>query len=143
MRKYISLVVGLLILILVCLSLLYFYGFYFAIPKYDDIYFETKYKDKYLTPEVTFNLLVEALNNCNKELYQEVLGQQLSEDELKLFKPYKGETPEIVTIMQKSKYAIIITDNNWEQHFERVKGRWVFSPENLGVLVRSFFIENF
>ena len=127
---------------LLFLFILYIYGFSISRPNYDSEYFTPKYLEKYSSPEIVFNHQVDALISNNIEHYQEVLGRKVSERELKYFKehPYDGwKKPKIIRI-EKNKYdAYIVTDNNWGEFFEKVNGRWVFTPENWGVNIRAFF----
>ena len=128
-----------LLSIFIIFFLMYIYGFFLALPQYNNQYFTQEHIQKYASPERTFQLFMEAQIHNDKGLYQEVLGRQMTEKELKSFKPFKGAEPNIETINKNNKSAYIITDNNWGLNFERVNGRWVFTPEDWGVLIREFF----
>lgn len=138
-KKTLSIAAFSLLSIFIILFLLYIYGFFFAFPQYDIQYFTQEHIQKYASPERTFQLFMEAQIHNDKELYQEVLGRQMTEKELKYFKPFKGAEPSIETINKSDKSAYIITDNNWGLNFEKVNDRWVFTPEDWGVLIRDFF----
>ena len=126
-------------IVLVVSSVLYFYGFFLSIPEYEPQYFTSEYLNKYTSTEVTFEHFVSAITSGDKSYYQEVLARIMTNEETREFKSFSGKKPDIVKIVQSKNHAYIVTDNNWGEHFERVKGRWVFSPEDFGVLVRELF----
>ena len=117
----------------------YLYGFLITVPKYDVQYFTSKYLKKYATAEDAFGHFVNAMTTGDTAYYQEVLGRVMTPGEREKFKPYSGNKPKIEKINLNKKQAFIVTDNNWGMNFERVKGRWVFSKEDWGVLIRDFF----
>ena len=125
--------------IVVIAAAAYSYGFLITVPKYDDQYFTSKYLKKYATAEDAFSHFVNALTKGDTAYYQEVLGREMIPEESKKFKPYSGNKPKIEKIDLDKNHAYIVTDNNWGMHFEKVKGRWVFSTEDWGVLIRDFF----
>ena len=115
-------------------------------PKYEERYFALEFIKKYSSPEVTLNHYVNSLMTGDVEYYQEVLGREISEN-LKAYirrKPYKGKKPKIIKIKFYKDYAFLLTDNNWEVNLEKIKGRWVFSPENIGLHLRNIwrFLKN-
>jgi len=126
-------------LVILFFILLYIYGFSISKPDYDAEYFTQEHIEKYSSPEAAFNHHVKALISGDAEYYQEGLGRRMREWELKMFKPYEGQRPKIVSIEEDKDSAYIVTDNNWGQFFEKVKGRWIFTPEDWGVNIRAFF----
>jgi len=142
-KKYIFIIGASVILgVVLVLILLYFYGFNISGPSYDDEYFTSKYLSKYSSPEITLDHYFNARMFDDAEYYQEVLGRKMTDRELKLFveHPYEGwKKPEIVKTGKRENIAYIVTDNNWGSFFERVNGRWVFTPEDWGANIRSFF----
>lgn len=121
------------------LLFLYLYGFVFNIPEYEDGYFAPEYLRKYASVEQAFEHLVGSLVSGDAADYQEVLGRTLTEKERGGFKAYLGEKPGIRKIVRRGDQAFITTDNGWGEFFEQVRGRWVFTPEDLGANVRSLF----
>lgn len=95
--------------------------------------------DKDASAENTFEHFVNAIVTGNTSYYQEVIGRTMTEEEIDEFKPYVGKKPTIAKIVKSKNHAYVVTDSNWGQHFEKVKGRWVFTPEDYGVLVRDIF----
>lgn len=132
-------VLSLVVVVVLFIVFLYVYGFSISKPSYDAKYFTQKFLDKYSSPEIAFNYLVDAFISGDAEYYQEVLGRKMTARELKLFKPYKGKKPKIVKIEKGKDDAYIVTDNNWEEFFEKVNGRWVFTAEDWGANIRAFF----
>ena len=125
-----------------CLILLYFYGFNLSRPDYSDEYFTQDYRYKYRSPETAWDHYFQACMSNDAGYYQEVLGRKITDRERESLKefPYEGfEKPEIVKMDKKQNMAYIVTDNNWGLFFEKVKGRWVFTPEDWGANVRAFF----
>ncbi|MCJ7680485.1 MAG: hypothetical protein MUP70_07160 [Candidatus Aminicenantes bacterium] len=60
------------------------------------------------------------------------LHRYRTERECKRFKPYSRKKPKKVT-EEKRKYLVyVVTENNEGWFFERVDGRWIFTPEDLG-----------
>ena len=125
--------------IVLVVSLLYLYGFSISIPEYKVQYFTSEYLDKYSSAEKTFDHFVKSITKGDKSYYQEVLGRMMTDKEIKEFKSYSGKEPRIIKIAQNENHAYLVTDNNWGEHFEKVKGRWVFTPEDWGVIVRDAF----
>jgi len=125
--------------IVVVIAVAYFYSFFLSVPEYDDQYFTSEYVKKYATAEEAFDHFVNALTESKTAYYQEVLGRIMTPEEREKFKPYSGTKPKIEKIDLKKNFAQITTDNNMLWFFEKVKNRWVFTPENWGVLVRDFF----
>ena len=142
-RKYIFLIGASVILgVVLVLILLYFYGFHVSRTSYDAEYFTSEYLSKYSSPEMTLDHCFNARMLNNVEYYQEVLGRKMTNRELELFKehPYEGwKKPEILKKGKSENIAYIVTDNNWGSFLERVNGRWVFTPEDWGANIRSFF----
>lgn len=125
--------------IAVIAAAVYFYGFFITVPEYEDQYFSSEYLEKYATAEEAFDHFVKAQIEGNTAYYQEALGRIMTPEERDKFKPYSGTKPMIEEIDLGKKHAFIVTDNNWGMNFEKVKGRWVFTPEDWGVLIRDFF----
>ena len=125
--------------IVVIAAAAYFYGFFISVPDYNDQYFTSEYMKKYSSVEEAFDHYADAITAGNEAYYQEVLGREMTPGESQKFKPYYGNKPKIEKINLNKKQAFIVTDNNWGMHFEKVKGRWVFSTEDWGVLIRDFF----
>ena len=121
------------------LLLLYLYGFVFTIPDYEDRYFAPEYLSKYASVEQAFEHFVGSLASGDAAYYQEVLGRTLTPKESSGFKAYTGKKPGILKIRRRGNQAFIVTDNNWGEFFEQVRGRWVFTPEDFGVNVRNLF----
>lgn len=117
----------------------YFYGFFLSGPEYDDQYFTSEYLKKYATAEEAFSHFVNAMAAGDTAYYQEVLGRIMTPEEREKFKPYSGTKPSIDKLDLDKKHAFIVTDNNWGMNFEKVDGRWVFSKEDWGMLIRDFF----
>jgi hypothetical protein len=144
MKKKYILLVGASILLVGVLGFvfLYFYGFSISRPSYDAEYFTQEYLEKYNSPEVAWEHHINALTSDDAEYYQETPGRMLTEEERKYLKehPYDGwKKPEIVYMKKRQNYAYIVTDNNWGEFFEKVNGRWVFTPEDWGTNIRAFF----
>lgn len=125
--------------IVVIAAAAYFYGFFISVPEYNNQYFTSEYLKKYATAEYAFDHFVDALTAGDTSYYQEVLGREMTPGEREKFKPYFGDKPKIEKTDIKKNFAQITTDNKWLLFFEKVKSRWVFSPEDWGVLVRDFF----
>ena len=121
------------------LLFLYLFGFVFTIPDYEDGYFAPEYLRKYASVEQAFEHFVGSLASGDAADYQEVLGRALTEKERSGFKAYLGQKPRIQKIARRGNQAFIVTDNGWGEFFEQVRGRWVFTPEDLGANVRSLF----
>lgn len=142
-RKFIFLIGASVILgMVLVLIILYFYGFNISRPSYDAEYFTPEYLSKYSSPEITLDHRLNARMLDDARYYQEVLGRKMTEREMKFFveNPYEGwKKPEIVKTGKSENMAYIVTDNNWGSFFERVNGRWVFTPEDWGANIRSFF----
>ena len=118
---------------------LYVYGFKISIPRYDDEYFKRDILVKYSSPEMAFSYFVSALENGDSTLYQEVLGRKLSDKERQGFKAFEGKRPQIEKMSEGKDYVYIETNIGWGEFFEKVKNRWVFTPEDWGVNVRALF----
>jgi len=131
-----SIILGGIVLIV---FLVYFYGFVLSYPEYDSKYFTPEYIKKYESAEKAFNHFINAITLGDISYYQEVIGRTMSDEERNKFKTYYGERPKIEKIDMHKNHAYIVTDNNWGSHFENVKGRWVFSPEDWGVLIRNAY----
>jgi len=114
----------------------YLYGFVLSKPDYDDAYFTPEYLSKYSSPELAFDHFLNALISADSKYYREVLGRKIVPKNLELFSEKK---PEIVKMKKRNSMAFIVTDNNWGEFFEMVNGRWVFTPEDLGVNIRALF----
>ena len=121
------------------LLFLYLYGFVFTIPEYEDRYFSPEYLRKYASVEQAFEHFVGSLASGDAADYQEVLGRTLTEKERNGFKAYLGQKPGIRKIVRRGSQAFVVADNGWGEFFEQVRGRWVFTPEDFGVNVRSLF----
>ena len=138
-KKILFFFVGIVIIIAGIGFFLYVYGFRISIPRYNDEYFSQDILVKYSSPELAFHHFINALETGNSELYQEVLGRKLSDTELQGFKSYEGKKPRIVKKSEGKDYVYIVTDNGWGEFFEKVRNRWVFTPEDWGVNVRALF----
>ena len=138
-KKIFFFLMGTIILIAGIGFFLYVYGFKISVPRYEDEYFTRELLAKYSSPEMAFKHFVSALENGNPVLYQEVLGRKFTEKEVQEFKSYDGKRPQIEKKVEGKDYVYIVTDNGWGEHFEKVKSRWVFTPEDWGVLVRELF----
>jgi len=138
-KKILFFLVGIVIVIAGIGFSLYVYGFKISIPRYDDVYFTRIISGKYSSPELAFHYFVSALEYGDSKLYQEVLGRKLSDKELQGFKSFEGKRPQIEKMVEGKDYVYIVTNNGWGEHFEKVKNRWVFTPEDWGVNVRALF----
>jgi len=138
-KKALTIILFFLGAIVVIAAAAYFYAFFLSVPEYNDPYFTSEYLKKYATAEDAFNHFVNALTSGNIAYYQEVLGREITPGKREKFKPYSGNKPKIEKIDLDKNHAYIVTDNNWGMNFEKVKGRWVFSKEDWGVLIRDFF----
>ena len=138
-KKILFFLVGIIIVIAGIGFSLYVYGFKISIPRYNDAYFTRDILVKYSSPELVFHYFVSALEYGDSTLYQEVLGRKLSDTELQGFKAFEGKKPQIVKMAEGKDYVYIVTDNGWGEFFEKVKNRWVFTPEDRGVNVRALF----
>ena len=138
-KKILFFLVGIIIVIAGIGFSLYVYGFKISIPRYNDAYFTRDILVKYSSPELAFNLYFNALEIGDVELYQEVLGRKLTERELGNFKPLISKNPHIVEMDKGKDYRYFVTNNDGGMFFEKVKGRWVFTPEDWGVNVRTLF----
>ncbi len=121
---------------------LYIYGFSISKPRYDAEYFTQEYLVKYSSPEIAWEHHINGLMSDDSEYYQETLGRKLTEQEQEYLKehPYDGwKKPKIVNMEKRKDTAYIVTDNNWGHFFEKVNGRWVFTPEDWGANIRAFF----
>jgi hypothetical protein len=125
--------------LIVALLFLYFYGFVFSVPEYSDQYFAPEYLSKYASPEQAFGHFTSAIISGDAASYQEVLGRTMTSKEQSGFKRYPGKKPEIKKIVKSRNQVFIVTDSDWGMFFEKVRGRWVFTPEDLGANVRSLF----
>lgn len=121
------------------LLFLYFYAFVLSVPGYEDVYFTPEHLSQYATVEQAFKHFVRSLASGDAAYYQEVLGRTLTQTERSGFKAYLGQKPRIQKIARRGNQAFIVTDNGWGEFFEQVRGRWVFTPEDLGANVRSLF----
>ena len=142
MRKSRLILIGVLSLLLIIgavVALLYLYGFYISRPHYDAEYFTQEYLSKYSSPEDTYDHFLSAWISGNADYYQEVLGRRMTEYERGLFKPYKEKRPKIVAQEKRKNSVFVITEYNEGWFFERVNGRWVFTPEDLGANIRGLF----
>jgi hypothetical protein len=121
------------------LLFLYFYAFVLSVPGYENVYFTPEHLSQFATVEQAFEHFVRSLATGDAEAYQDVLGRALTPKELRGFTPYSGKTPRIQKIARRGNQAFVVTDNGWGEFFEQVRGRWVFTPEDLGANVRSLF----
>lgn len=129
------------LLVLVFLAILFLIGYFVTKPKYDLQYFDTQCLRKYNNPEATFSHYVNSLRTGDPNYYQEVLGRKIGEKGKRYITkvPYRGKDPKIIRKVTKKDYVYIITENNWGVNLEKVHGRWVFSPEDIGFLYRELF----
>ncbi len=128
------------LLTLVFLILLLIIGYFATKPDYCPKYFSVQHLRKYNSPEITFKHYIDAISAGDPNYYQEVLGRKISQKEIEYLikNPYRGKAPEIKKIIIKKDYVYIITDNNWGVNLEKVRGRWVFSPEDISFIYREF-----
>jgi len=127
-KKIFIFCVGIVVLIAIAGASIYVYGFKISVPRYDDEYFNRSILARYSSPELAFQYFVSALEYGDSKLYQEVLGRKLSDKELQDFKSFEGKRPQILKKSEGKNYVYFVTDNNWGEFFEKVKGRWVFTP---------------
>ncbi len=138
-KKIFIFCIGMFVLIAIAGASIYVYGFKISVPRYDDEYFSRNISARYSSPELAFQYFVSSLENGDTKLYQEVLGRNLSDRELHDFKSFDGKRPQILKMSDGKVCVFIETDNNWGEFFEKVKDRWVFTPEDLGVNIRAMF----
>ena len=105
-------------------------------PDWNAAYFTLAHCEKYTTVEDTFQAYVAALGQDSPALYNEVLGYD-SHTPTADFPLYTGPSPAIEKLEIKGDWAFAWTSNRWECNFRRVRGRWVFWPEDWRMLVRQ------
>lgn len=138
-KRFFFFFIGMVALIAITSASIYLYGFKISVPRYDEEYFNPGLLARYSSPELAFHYFVSALEYGDSKLYQEVLGRKLSDKELHDFKSFEGKRPQILKRSEGKNYVYFVTDNNWGEFFEKVKNRWVFTPEDLGVNIRAMF----
>jgi len=110
-------------------------------PAWNPAYFTPHYQGKYATLEQAFELHMKALQATEATLYNEVLGYEsgLSDKDFPL---YSGPMPTIKELKVDGDWGFIWTDTHtgthWEANYWRVKGRWVFQPEDLRFILLHF-----
>jgi len=106
-------------------------------PAWNPAYFTPHYQGRYATLEQAFELHMKALQATDATLYNEVLGYEsgLSDKDFPL---YSGPMPTIKELKVDGDWGFIWTDNGWEVNYWRVKGRWVFQPEDLRFILLHF-----
>ncbi len=107
-------------------------------PAWNPTYFTPQYQEKYATLEQAFELHVKALQATDATLYNEVLGYEsgLSDKDFPL---YSGPMPTIEELNVDGDWGFIWTDNRREVNFRRVKGRWVFWPQDFRTILLQDF----
>jgi len=106
-------------------------------PAWNPAYFTPHYQGKYATLEQALELHMKALQATEATLYNEVLGYEsgLSEKDFPL---YSGPMPTLEELKVEGDWGFIWTDKRWEVNFRRVKGRWVFWPEDFRMILLRF-----
>ena len=106
-------------------------------PAWNPAYFTPHYQGKYATLEQAFELHMKALQATDAILYNEVLGYEYGLSD-KDFPLYSGPMPTIKELKVDGDWGFIWADTHWEVNFWRVKGRWVFQPEDLRFILLHF-----
>jgi len=110
-------------------------------PAWNPVHFTPQHLEKYATVEQVFELYVRALQATDASLYNEVLGYEsgLSDEDFPL---HSGSVPTLEELKVEGDWAFIWTDTHtgthWEANYWRVKGRWVFQPEDLRFTLLHF-----